>query len=282
MLSLALIVLALVAAPTAKPAAVEAGGAKRVYYEVRTPVGRPHGVVLAFHGGGWCGDSGPGARECGPPETRMRDDQADGTDVDLAGGRVFTEAERDAVTGGYIVVGATYATDEPGLADVLAFYDQAAARWPEEPIFAWGQSAGAQWALVLGTRRPLDGIVGEGTPADFATWARGGQGAVFVNDALPVVFGARTDPAPNLDNYDPGLIYPRADGPPVLLITGQGTADPVVHEPVARAFARRVESTRVRAVSAGESQWIHGKVDPQDLQRARNAALAFLDAQASG
>lgn len=282
MLSLVLTVLALVAAPTADPAAVEAGGARRVYYEARTPVARPRGVVLVFHGGSWCGEFASQERACGEPEERMRADAADGGYENANGGRVFTDAESASVSGGFITVGASYATDEPGLADVVAFYDQAKERWPDLPIFAWGQSAGAQWALVLGTLRPLDGIVGEGAPADFTTWSRGEQGAYFVSDILPFVFGGPDDPAPNLDNYDPGLIYPRAGGPPVLLITGAGETDPIVNEPVARAFARRVPGTRVQALAPGEQAWVHGQVDEAGLRQARVAALAFLRDQVDG
>ncbi len=235
--------------------------------------------MLVFHGGGWCGANEPEGRVCGPEEDRMRDDQPDGGYTDPFGGRVVTEVERAAVANGYVTIGASYASDEAGLADVVAFYDQAAARWPDLPIFAWGQSAGGQWALVLGALRPLAGIIGEAAPADFTTWKQFPDGANYVNEYLPTIFGAGDDPTPNVDDYDPLPLY-GDEHPPVLLLTATGQRDRVVPEPVARAFAERVPGTQVVEVAAGDHWWVHTQVDLADLRRARRAAFAFLDEQA--
>lgn len=254
--------------------AVEAGGAPQVYYEVRTPAGPPKGVVLVFHGGGWCGANEPDDRECHPEEDRIRDDQLDGAYTNPWGGRILTGAQLTTVAAGYVTVGASYASDEPGLADVLAFHDQAAERWPGLPIFAWGQSAGGQWALMLGALRPLAGVVGEAAPADFASWSRSEQGAFYVGEYLPGIFGATEEPPPNVDDYDPGRHYPAARTP-VFLIAAEN--DPTVPALVARSFAERVPGTRVRVIGPGDHWWVHSEVDYAALVRARAAAVAFLD-----
>lgn len=265
-----------VSLPRPDAAAVRGGGAPHVYYEVRTPAGRPRGVVLMLHGGGWCGANEPETRECGLAEERIREDQFDGGYSDPWGGRVFTRAQHTTTAAGYVTVGASYASDEAGLADVLALHDQAAQRWPGLPIFAWGQSAGGQWALMLGALRPLAGVVGEAAPADFASWAKGEQGAFFVDEYLPGIFGGPDDEPPNIDNYDPSRFYPQAE-PPVLLLTAAGSDDPTVPAAVARAFARQVPGARVASIPAGDHWWVHSQVDLAALARARADAIAFLD-----
>lgn len=278
---------AAISPPRPDPLKVAAAGAKRVYYEVRMPRGRPRGVVLAFHAGGWCGASPPGGRGCGPPENRVRDDTSTGRFSRRAGGRIFTEIQRTAADHGYVTLGATYTTDEPSLEDVVAFYDQARARWPGLPIYAWGSSAGAHLALVLGALRPLNAVVGEGTPADFEVWKRSLAGAFWVRQALPAIFGARGDPAPNLLNYDPARLYPTPTRTPVMLIAGKRVAgeetDPVVGEAPSQAFARRNRGlTELRLLRPGGYWTTHAKVRHRDLLRARAATLAFLRAHAGG
>ena len=172
-------------------------GPQALYYEVRMPAGTPRGVTLLFHPGAWCGASPPGARECGPPENRLRDDPFDGQYASAAEGRAFADMERAARAAGQITVASTYTTDAAGLGDVLATYDQAHARWPDLPISAWGSSAGAHWALMLGANRRLHAVVGEGTPADFAVW-KTDVSAIF-------------DPP---EAYDPARFYPTSPPTP--------------------------------------------------------------------
>jgi Acyltransferase family len=239
--------------------AVAAGpprGPESVYYEVRVPAGPVHGVTLVFHPGAWCGDSPPGARDCGAPENRIRDDPFDGRYESAADGRAFTSMERAALDAGQITVTSTYATDAPGLADVLATYDQAHARWPDLPISAWGSSAGAHWSLMLGTRRRLHAVVGEGTPADFAVWGQD-VSAIF-------------DPP---EAYDPARFYPTDPPTPVLLIARRG--DPTVGVRQSRVFAAKAGAS-LYVLDPGRAPWVHGPVDRAQLDQARAAAEHFV------
>ncbi len=231
-------------------------GPQGLYYEVRMPVGEPRGVTLVFHPGAWCGASPPGARECGPPENRLRDDPFDGQYATAADGRIFMDMERAALGAGQIAIGSTYATDAAGLADVLATYDQARARWPELPISAWGSSAGAHWALMLGANRRLHAVVAEGAPADFAIW-KTDVSAIF-------------DPA---EDFDPARFYPTDPPTPALLIARRG--DPTVGVRQSRVFAAKA-GAQLFVLDPGQAPWVHGPVDAAQLTRARAAAVALV------
>lgn len=238
-------------------AVASAAGPRSLYYEVRMPAGAPRGVTLVFHPGAWCGASPPGARDCGPPENRMRDDAFDGTYAGAAEGRTFVAMEQAALGAGQIVVASTYTTDAPGLADVLATYDQAHARWPDLPISAWGSSAGAHWSLMLGANRRLHAVVGEGTPADFEVWGTPGLSAIF----------------PRPEDYDPARFYPTDPPTPVLLIARRG--DPTVGVRQSRVFARR-DGAALRVLDPGPAPWVHGPVDAAQLAAARAAGAALI------
>ena len=220
------------AAPPQPPAnAYETAGTRAAWYELRLPTGEPRGIVLAFHGGGWLGVSpglvrGLSAYRSGDLARRWR-------------------------AKGFITVYSSYTAGEPGWTDVVAVYDQLHSRYPDLPIGAYGQSAGAHLALLLGAARPLAFVVSDAGPADWATWKSTypcflrncgpvalvenavGIGAWWIDTRLPQVFGAASDPPPNLNAYDVSPNYDETHGPSPFLIYGRRarTSDPFTQIP---------------------------------------------------
>ena len=86
--------------------------------------------MLAFHGGGW--------EAVGPSLVRG-----------LSGYR-GGDLQRTWRARGFITVTSTYRAREDSFTDVVSVYDQLHARYPQLPIGAYGQSAGAHLALLLG------------------------------------------------------------------------------------------------------------------------------------
>ncbi|HEX8159500.1 MAG TPA: hypothetical protein VF526_19110 [Solirubrobacteraceae bacterium] len=210
------------AAPPPVPSgAYETAGTRGQWYELRLPAAAPQGIVLAFHGGGW--------EAVGPGLVRG-----------LSGYR-GGELERKWRARGFITVTSTYRAHAPGFTDVVTVYDQLHARYPQLPIGAYGQSAGAHLAMLLGAARELAFVVSDAGPTDWATWKStypcfnkncsgvatvNGQstaslGAWWVDDKVVKAFGAASDPAPNLNDYDVAPNYDATHGPDPFLIYGR-------------------------------------------------------------
>jgi hypothetical protein len=101
-----------------------------------------------------------------------------------------------------------------------------------------GQSAGGQLALLLGAARDLAFVISDAGPTDWDTWrstypcfyrncalitgtAFTGVGAYWVDVSVAETFGAATDPAPNLTDYDPAPSYDSTHGPDPFLVYGR-------------------------------------------------------------
>lgn len=282
---------AAVAAPPEPAGALSDGaGAGRSYTETRMPAGPPVGVVLVVHGTGWQGVAPSGVRY-------------------LAAYRDLLPSLRRA---GLITVNATHRAGEPGWADVLALHRQLRGKWPTLPVSALGQSSGGTWSLLLGAARPLVAVVAEGAPTDFATWrtaypcfhadcrpvagTRTSLGEHWYHDRLSRLFGADTDPSPNLLDYAPVPHLRGAAAPPVLVVSGarqaadgsplaDGTpawvdgleADPLITQQQAHALAAAVgDRARLRLLGRGSSPWVHGVVDEAQLAAAYAEIPSFL------
>jgi hypothetical protein len=212
---------ALAAPPPVPVEAYRTAGTRAEWYELRLPATAPQGIVLAFHGGGW--------EAVGPGLVRG-----------LSGYR-GGELERKWRARGFITVNSSYRAHAPGFTDVVAVYDQLHARYPQLPIGAYGQSAGAHLALLLGAARELAFVVSDAGPTDWATWKStypcfhkncaeiakvNGQGvaslgAWWVDEKVVKAFGAASDPAPNLDDYNVAPNYDATHGPDPFLIYGR-------------------------------------------------------------
>jgi hypothetical protein len=188
------------------------------WYELRLAEGVPRGIVLVLHGGAW--------RNVGATPLRQVADYRAG------------ELVREWRARGFITVLSTYGYGEAGWTDVVAVYDQLHARYPDLPIGAYGQSAGGQLALLLGAARDLAFVVSDAGPTDWDTWrstypcfyrdcalvagtAFTGVGAYWVDVMVAETFGAQSDPAPNLTDYDPLPNYDATHGPDPFLIYGR-------------------------------------------------------------
>lgn len=221
---------AVAAPPPVSAAAYTSAGTREAWYELRLPAGTPQGIVLAFHPGGW--------EAVGPGLVR-----------DLSGYR-SGELQRKWRARGFITVTSSYRAGADGFTDVVSVYDQLHARYPQLPIGAYGQSAGAHLALLLGAARQLAFVVSDAGPTDWATWKSfypcyfkncavlatvdgqpfTGVGAFWVDVTVANAFGAAGDPAPNLEDYDAAPNYDATHGPDPFLIYGRRalTSDPVV------------------------------------------------------
>jgi hypothetical protein len=293
------------AAAVAAPPPVSAGaytsaGTREAWYELRLPAGAPQGIVLAFHAGGW--------EAVGPEPVR-----------ELSGYR-SGELQRKWRARGFITVTSSYRPGADGFTDVVSVYDQLHARYPQLPIGAYGQSAGGHLALLLGAARQLTFVVSDAGPTNWATWKSfypcyykncavvttidgqpfTGVGAGWVDVNVANAFGAASDPAPNLEDYDaapnydathgpdPFLIYGRralpgdpavqiADGSPtdgssrnayidvdnnIATLADQLEADLVVPQQQGILLANRVGSrATLRTLPKGTVPWVHGHVD---------------------
>jgi acetyl esterase/lipase len=119
------------------------GSAAPAAHEVGTPASAPKGVVITIHGGGW-----------------------------HQVGRELLWTIRESAdrwrARGWVTVNVTYRGCGGSLEDVVAFYDLVKERYPALPVCALGGSAGAQLALMLATRRPVDCVAAQAPPSGLA------------------------------------------------------------------------------------------------------------------
>jgi acetyl esterase/lipase len=131
-------------------ASTTALGPQPAPYELQAPAGRPRGVAIVLHGGGWVG---VGTRQL----VAVRPDAA-------------RWLER-----GWATANLDYRACRPSLGDVLQMHDAIRARiGPDAPIVAVGESAGAHLALMLAVLRPdsVRGVVAQAPPTDPETLAK--------------------------------------------------------------------------------------------------------------
>lgn len=126
-------------------------GTAPAYYELGAPSGAflgqaPKGLMITIHGGGWS-VVGPAA---------------------VASERPYANIWRNR---GWETLNITYTACAQSLQDVLWFHDIARNLFGSElPICAYGESAGAQLALMMADLRPDVGcVIAEGAPTNFVT-----------------------------------------------------------------------------------------------------------------
>lgn len=119
-------------------------------YELQAPAGRPRGVVLVLHGGGWVGVGTKQLAAVRPDAARW-------------------------LTRGWATANLDYRPCGTSLDDVLAMHDLIRSRLgPDAPILAVGASAGAHLALMLAVLRPdsVRGVVAMAPPTDPVSLSR--------------------------------------------------------------------------------------------------------------
>jgi acetyl esterase/lipase len=148
--------------------------------------------------------------------------------------------------------------------DVLAAYDRLRLRvGAATPICAWGQSAGAHMALMLAIRRPdVACVVSEAAPTELQR-----LGAYLHGRAVDA-FGSR-----DLARWSPALYRLLT---PTLL--EQATTDHLVPFSQMGLMQRAAPNSQALVLSPGTAPWIHARVDPGELARARVVERRFLTA----
>jgi pimeloyl-ACP methyl ester carboxylesterase len=125
-------------------------GPQAATYELQAPAGRPRGVALVIHGGGWTG----------------------------VGTRRLLDVRPDAarwLSRGWATANVDYRACADSVGDVLALHDAIRARiGPDAPVVAVGASAGGQLGLLLAALRPdsVRGVVAMAAPTDPVLLAR--------------------------------------------------------------------------------------------------------------
>lgn len=214
LLSVSLTTSAIAAPPDPGPDGAATLGTRNAFYDVVLPEpGTPvKGVIVTFNAGGWT--------SVGPFKVRQ--------DSGYRGGDL-TRRWRNA---GFILVHSTYRSGEPGWLDVVSVYDQVRARWPSLPIGAYGQSAGAHYALLLGGVRELAFVASDAGPTNWNSWrdtypcftsAQPCDVAYGINNYTLAtnVFGTSAAASPNVDDYRAAQFYDATNGPDAFLIYGR-------------------------------------------------------------
>ncbi len=222
------------------------------------------GTMLMLHGGGW---TGPGPRS-----------QA----------KLMT-TPGDALTArGWRVVSVDYRAGADSLADVLTAAGAEAAQATGGLLCIYGESAGAQLALVAAARLPaVDCVVAVGPPADFETYiaevrASNDQQRKYVADQIEAVWGATPElRAP----YDPIRLIPSIGADVLLLREADDPLIPVEQVEnfvAARPTSQRVELEGVPGGPADPTQvYLHGTLSDNGRSQHRAAIAAFVDRAAA-
>ena len=226
----------------------------------RNPAGAARGTMLLVHGGSWRGSD---PRE----QTRLLREP----------GEVFLARS-------WRVVSLDYRSGREGLRDVVA----AIGRKPHRrgrPLCLYGESAGAQLALLAAARRPsVDCVIGAGAPTDFqAYFADAAAGSNSTHRAVAALIKQTFGATPKQTAaWEPVRVADsiRAD---VLLVRAAG--DPLIP----RAQVERFMAARPRTASveldAGDpanpaQAWVHGPISPPARKLLHSRIAAFADGAA--
>ena len=208
----------------------------------RDPAGAVRGTVILVHAGGWAGHDAHAQQ--------ILFDQP---------GDVFLER-------GWRVVSVDYDEGTAGLQDVLsAVGDELARGTSTGPLCLYGESAGAQLAIVAAARvRSVDCVIGLGAPTDLALYES--QGATSDNAQVRLVatrmgtFFGTTPEA--LGPWNPVALAPSMRADVLLLDEGD---DGVVSAENAARFAAARPTTQTVVLESGDpndpsTKFVHGTV----------------------
>jgi len=210
----------------------------------RPDSGRPKGVMVAIHGGGWT-STGSAAMVAEAPEA--------------------ARYARD----GWLVYSIDYRPGPYALPDTLAAYDRIRRSHRRATICASGDSAGGHLALMLAAkRRGLACAISHAGPTDLLHFPAG-----VVHDRI------RDDLAPyvSLHSWSPD-VRARRIRQPLLLAYAPG--DSVV--PYSQGVEMRAAAPHARLITLppGPAPWVHTTVDRGRLAAEWRAERAFLSRSA--
>lgn len=225
---------------------------------VAAPAGTPRGTMIMVHGGGW---QGPGA---------------------MAQKQLMTMPGDRLTERGWRVVSIDYHAGAPGLQDVLDAAGAELAAPTGGPLCIYGESSGAQLALVAASRLPeVDCVVAVGPPADFEAYQAEAQSSNdrnrrIIAEQMATVWGAEAaERAPN----DPIKVAGSIAADVLMLREADDPLIPI--EQVDDFVAARPTTQRVELESAPGSDlggfFLHGTLSDSGRDEYRAAIGSFAD-----
>lgn len=261
------------------PAELEDDGAGQRYYEIAypRPTTRPRATMLVIHGGGWT-DTGPPDVHLTIPFANVLAAQgfrAISINFDQSPAIANPEADPDG---------------RPVIDDVLAFYDQIRAAFPDEPVCSFGYSAGAHLSLMLAVERPeLDCAIAWAGPSDLESYHRQGQedyrpgascdepmGRGFYLGGVCLVEATWGSDPSVLRWASPALRWPAAAGPRAWIAGADN--DPFIPVEQIR-YLENAPGVAVNVLRGRDSgpNFVHSPVNPHDKKRMARQWGKWLD-----
>jgi acetyl esterase/lipase len=225
---------------------------------VASPSGAPRGTMIMVHGGGW---QGPAA---------------------LAQKRLMAMPGDTLTQRGWRVVSVDYRAGAAGLQDVLDAAGAEVVAPTGGPLCIYGESSGAQLALVAAARLPsVDCVVAVGPPTDFEAYeaevqASNDPNRQIIATQMATVWGS--DPAERAPN-DPIKLAGTIAADVLILREADDPLIPI--EQVDNFVAARPTTQRVELESAPGSDlshfFLHGTLSDGGRSEYRAALGSFVD-----
>jgi acetyl esterase/lipase len=225
---------------------------------VASPAGAPRGTMIMVHGGGW---QGPAA---------------------LAQKRLMATPGDTLTQRGWRVVSVDYHAGAAGLQDVLDAAGAELVAPKGGPLCIYGESSGAQLALIAAARLPaVDCVVAVGPPTDFDAYqsevqASNDPNRQIIATQMAAVWGS--EPAERAPN-DPIAVAGSIAGAVLILREADDPLIPI--EQIDNFVAARPTTQRVELESAPGSDlshfFLHGTLSDAGRSAYRAAVGSFVD-----
>lgn len=178
---------------------------------------------------------------------------------------------------GYETVPVPYRRGKAGLKDVLAGVRLVDSRHPDLPLCLYGESSGGAWALQAAVRTGVvDCLIVVAGVTDQETLAR----SPF---RLARHLGARIWPRyfgpAKADGYFEPYDLWAGGAPDVPTLLAYGETDRVVPAQQGELLAGVAPAAELRVLRPGPRRFAHGRANASDFVRAREAAVALVEAQ---
>lgn len=207
--------------------------------EIHPPTGKSrHATVILIHGGSWSATGEAMMATVRPSARRFQ-------------------------RYGYRTLSTDYSRGIDGFADIRAVAQAQARSRPEEPVCAYGESAGGHWALLLAAAEPsIDCVIAVAAPTDLTAGLGDGLDTV-----AGLVFGELAG------DYSP-IRYASRIGADVLL--PYGSDDTLVPAAQGAHMASALRSRKLTVLPAGGRKWIHGTASGSAIRRLHQLERRWL------
>lgn len=216
------------------------------------------GTIVLVHGGAWRG-----------PDSEHQQ-------------RLVRQPGELLVQRGWRVVSVDYKKGQEGLQDVLDTIGQELTQPNGKLLFVYGESAGAQLALVAAARLPaVDCVIGAGAPTDFQAYLADPASKVdkarkFVAQTLREVFGETPQAtAP----WEPVHLAGAMEADVMLLRQADDALIPLDQVERFRAVRPATQSAELEAGDPNQPDqaWLHGTISANGLRSYQAAIGSFVD-----